>query len=386
LRSCIQRARIFALGGRINYRDLLPFVLNDDGEISQRTYIPFSIEILYSFCSERQCSLARWVDLRVKRHKDLNKFLLEFDIETRSDWAILNKAAKSHVDGQRYQEILTVFHDIYRRDRPQQHRNRLGGRCPEPTQAQLEAMIFSLYKRGININSPADMLGELETIAKILRQRSIWGQTGYPATESIERHDDEEQEFYSQLEVFVDPTSKEDLVVKLEQQELQEFCQQQLFECLDKAIKQGIADHISKQNKSRGYACLAHLIKPILHLIYCEAKSQAKIAQQFDISPTRLTHLVHPTNLLKNIRRQTVNMLLEQVLEKAKKFGYVQFPLQPDDFDYLMQQLEAYADEQVFQQAFTELKSSKKSAMESVYAQRLCFFLNEPIETETQGR
>jgi hypothetical protein len=361
LHSCVRRARLFSAGGRINYRDLLPFVLNDDGGALQGSFIPFSVEILFSFCQKRDCSLASWVDLKVKRHKDLNKFLLEFDIEIRSNWAILNKAAASHLDEQQDKEILAVFHTVYRWDRLGQHYQKLGGRCSEPTQAQLEAMIRHLHKRGIYINSSYDMLNELEKIVKFLRQRSIWGKTGYPATESIDESNHNADDVYRWQEAFFDPKSQGDLAVNLEEQELQDFFQHQLFECLDESIKEQVEKLISKQSQSRGYASLAPLIKPILKLIYCEGKSQTEIAQQLDINKTKLTRLVHPTNLLKNIRSQAVDILFKKIIDKANELGYLQLPLNKDNFDFLIQHVEAYVDKEIFL---------------TLYTQRLCFFLN----------
>lgn len=357
LRSCIQRAKLFSAGGRINYRDLLPFVLNDDGEISQGNYVPFSIEILYEFRPEHQYSLARWVDLKVKRNKELNRFLLEFDIEIRSNWAILNKAAKSNLDNQRDKEILTNYHAVYRWNRPQQHRS-IGRKCPEPTQLQLETMIRRLRKQGIYINSYYDMLSELERIAKILRQQSIWGKTGYPVASSLD-------------EVIDDiPQNNVDPALELE------FLHHSLIESLDKAIIQVIENHISKQSKSRGYATRAHLIKPILKLIYLSGKSQSEIGKELDISQLQVSRLVNPTNLIISTRRKTLETLLNNLLEKAKQIGSVQLPLEPDYFDYLLQQVEEYLNKEIFQEALAELRTSRNT-MNSLYAQRLSFLLND---------
>lgn len=367
LLSCIQRAKLFSAGGRINYRDLLPFVLNDDGIAPKGKYIPFACEILFEFHPESKCSLARWIDLKVKRHKELNKYLLEFDIEIRTAWAILNKAGKSHLDNQQDKEILAAFHVVYRWDRPQQHCQKCTGKCPQPTPAQLETMIYHLQKLGISINSSDKMLDELERIAKLLRQQNIWGKTRHIT----------QQEHRDEWELIIDPTSTEDLAIKFEQQELQDFCQQQLFECLDKVIKQAINDHIAKQSKSRGYASLVHLIKPILREIYLSGKTQTEIARKLDINQITISRLVNPTNLVKTIRRQTLDILLNQVLEKAKQLGYTQSPVEPDYFDNLVQQLELYIDILIFREAIAELRTSRQSAMQSIYAQRLCVLLNQ---------
>ncbi len=367
LLSCIQRAKLFSAGGRITYRDLLPFVLDDDGVTPKETYIPLSCEILYEFSPEYKCSLARWVDLKVKRHKELNKFLLEFDIEIKTPWAILNKAAKSYLDDPQDKEILTVFHSIYRWDRLQQRRHKCAARCPQPTPVQLETMILHLQKGGVSINSTDKMFSELQRIAKLLRQQNIWGKTGHIS----------QQDYHSEWELIIDPKSQEDLAIKFEQQELQDFCQQQLFECLDKAIKQVIHDHIVKQSKSRGYSALVHFIKPILQEIYLSGKSQTGIGQQLGINQITISRLINPTNLIKIIRRQTLDILLDKVLEKATQLGYARHPLESDYFDNLVQQLELYIDILVFREAIAELRTSRQSAMESIYAQRLCFLLNE---------
>lgn len=362
LQSCIRRAKSFSLGGRINYRDLLPLVLDDDGKIPRGDYVPFSIEILYSFDLGHQYNLGSWVDLKVKQNKELNKFLLEFDIEIRSNWAILNKAVRSHLDDQRDKEILTVYHAVYRWDIPQHHR-RSGRKCPEPTQPQLEIMIQRLSKQGIYINYCNEMLSELERIAKILRQQSIWGQTGYPVTSSLDEIDDI-KEYLTTVDT-----------ANFEQLELREFFHQQLSECLNKTVIQVLEAYINKQSKSRGYGTNARLIKPILKLIYESGKSQTEIGEELGISQLKVSRLVNPTNLIISTRRKTLEMLLDILLEKAKQMGSLRLPLEPDYFDSLLQLLEEYLDKEIFHEALAELRTSRNT-MNSLYAQTLCFVLN----------
>lgn len=230
-------------------------------------------------------------------------------------------------------------------------------------------MFRHLRKHNVYIYSCYEMLSELERIAKMLRQQSIWGKTGYPVTSSIDEViEDAQQEFYSGLTVS-------DPVTEFEQLELQ-FLHRQLFECLDKAIIQVIQDHISKQSKSRGYATSVHLIKPILKLIYLSGKSQTEIGKELGISQLQVSRLVNPTNLIKSIRRKTLEMLLNNILERAKQYDYVQLPLKPDYFDNLVHQLEEYIDKQIFEEAIAELRTSR-NAMNSLYAHRLSFVLND---------
>jgi hypothetical protein len=99
LQSCMKRVRLFGSGNGFTYRDLLPFVLNDDGKISNGGFVPFSIEILDSFSPDQTCSLGGWVDLRVKRNPAPNRFLLERGLNFTSDWALLNRANPRQLAG-----------------------------------------------------------------------------------------------------------------------------------------------------------------------------------------------------------------------------------------------------------------------------------------------
>lgn len=98
---------LFGSGKSFTYRDLLPFVLNDDGKtqvILDRdrktqlvvmgdeppqvtTYQFFSVEVLRTFkAAQSSLSLDNWAYLRTKQNAELKQFLAEFGFRHLSDW------------------------------------------------------------------------------------------------------------------------------------------------------------------------------------------------------------------------------------------------------------------------------------------------------------
>ncbi|HIK19123.1 MAG TPA: hypothetical protein IGS53_28100 [Leptolyngbyaceae cyanobacterium M33_DOE_097] len=274
LQACQKRARLFGTGKGFTYRDLLPFVLNDDGRSQLQTFVPFSIEILNSFSPERQCSLGKWADLRVKRHPELNQFLLEHGLRFCSDWALLNRADPRDFKGID-RHLIEVFHQVYRRDRPQQHRQGLRQKCPDPTTAQLQEMAQLLRDRQVLISSASSVISQLKSIASMLRQEEIWGRSGFPVTEPLEVTDPTTGE--TTVKEIPDETYSNNLETE-NQLELQNFCQEQLLCCLDEAIQSGISEHVRQLEQRPRYAHLAHQVEPALRLLYFEKQSQAQIA------------------------------------------------------------------------------------------------------------
>ena len=372
LQSCIKRARLFGAGNGFTHHDLLPFVLNDDGQLQQGSYTPFSIEILRSFQPERKCSLAGWVDVRVKRHPELNNFLLECGLRFSSDWALLNKANPKHTKQQR--DIIEVFHQIYRRDRPQQHRNGGSRRCLDPTEDQLQEMICCLRERSVPIYSSKDLTAQLKSVAEGLRQEAIWGQRGSPLTEPIEVPDPDGEGNISRFPSI----TPSDSIEEAERLDLQEFCYEQLLGCLDQGIRRGIGDRITALKQSPRRAHLAQQVKPAFRLLYCEGKSQTQIATLLGMTnQSQVSRILNPKDFLIDVRRRTLEKLLHTILEKAKELGLVEVPVAPDYLSNLMQQLDVFVDAEVFQAAAAEISVSKNRSMNSLYAQQLRLVLNE---------
>ncbi|KAB8334938.1 hypothetical protein SD80_000710 [Scytonema tolypothrichoides VB-61278] len=88
--ECVKLKENFGKNHNFSLSDLLPYVLDDNGKVSQPGSSEcFSRQILQSFDS-KQSSLTTWTIRKFKQHQPLNKFLLECGVYRISDWAILN--------------------------------------------------------------------------------------------------------------------------------------------------------------------------------------------------------------------------------------------------------------------------------------------------------
>ena len=187
LKQCKKLDALFSGEKQFNYRDLLPFVLNDDGEklivldrdgktqlmvneggqTKQSRYNFFSVKVLQTFNPELQSrmSLDNWTYLQTKQNPELKIFLSEFGFKNLSNWALLNRARKKQLENLLYEErcVVEAFHAVYRRDR-QQQKNRVTKKCPDPTNDQLEEMLAYLKPKKVRINTPFQLIKELKQI------------------------------------------------------------------------------------------------------------------------------------------------------------------------------------------------------------------------------
>jgi transcriptional regulator with XRE-family HTH domain len=373
LQSCLRRSRLFGPGYGFTYRDLLPFVLNDDGKSLQGNFVPFGIEILQSFCPQQSATLAGWVDLRVRRHPELNQFLLERGLHFSSDWALLNRANPQRMHGID-RVLVETFHQVYRRDRPQQHQ-RGKQRCPDPTEPQLQEMLQRLQAQQVSLPSAQSVLAQLKRIAEILRQEDIWGRRGSPVTEPLETTDPETGEV--RLRELAGDTNGNDAEGE-ERSELQQFCRDRLQHCLEQSMRQAIRERIQHLEQRPRYAQLAHQVKPALRLLYFEGKSQAQIAAQLGMtSQCQVSRVLNPKELLMTIRQRTLERLLRDLLTKVQELNLVELPISPAYLKNLIQHLETFVDEQVFYAAVAELNSARNRQFNSVFADRLRQILHE---------
>jgi hypothetical protein len=81
--------------------------------------------------------------------------------------------------------------------------------------------------------------------------------------------------------------------------------------------------------------------------------------------------VLNPGELLAKIRALTVQQILDKMLEKAQDMGLTKIPAAPDYLKNLSEQIEAFADAEIFQQAAEEIKAGKNRSMSSLYAQQL---------------
>lgn len=390
LMACRKIDHLFGDNQSFTYRDLLPFVLNDDGKtliildhndqialtlethdaLKIKTYQCFSLQILRTFNPDKHnsMSLDNWAYLQTKQNPDLKSFLSEFGFQKLSDWALLNRTRPKQLAQLSPSDchLVEVFHTVYRRDRQQQKQG--NKRCSDPTDKQLQEMITYLAVCPTSINS-LKLMSELRRVALQLRQYDLWSYR-----ESLEIDD---LETGNRL-IRTDLPSTVINELDVEQQELLTFFHKQLQLALGQSIQQEIASRITYLKKSRGYSNFADKLIPALNLYYRQGIALKEIAQMLGMSSwAQARRIVNPGELISTIRTLTIRQVLEQMLQKAAQKGLTCLPPAPDYLENLIQQIESLADAEIFQEAFDEIQAGKNRSMKSVYAQELCYYLEE---------
>ena len=391
LKACQKLDSLFAGDKLFSYRDLLPFVLNDDGktpivldrdgrtqlvlnnnsQTETTAYQFFTVEILqsYDYSSQSRMSLDNWAFLRTKQNPELKNFLSEFGFKALSDWALLNRTRPRELErlSMRDRYLVEVFHAVYRQDRRQQ-RPKGAKRCPEPTEEQLKKMLVRLQSK-VAIDTTADVMKALKQIAIQLRQYDIWSYR-----EPLEIQEPDTGDYVVRSDLPYDSVSETDI----EQQELLQFLHQQLQLALVSGLKQEIEASIAKLRKSKRYAPLASQFTVGLQLYYCQSQSLREIAPQLGMTSwDQARRVLNPGGLLSNVRTSCLQKLLDSILKKASEKGLTEIPPKIEYLKVLSEQVEAFADREVFQEAAAEIKSGRNRSLDSLYAQHLCFFLKQ---------
>ncbi|VEP12564.1 conserved hypothetical protein [Hyella patelloides LEGE 07179] len=392
LKSCQKLAALFSSNDNFNYRDLLPFVLNDDGQqeiilaedgktqliidrdgnTQAAQYRLFTVEIVASYKSDNSSmSLDNWAFLQTKQHPELKKFLAEFGFQHLSDWAMLNSTGVKQIAQLTTsdRQLIEVFHAVYRRDRRQQKVKRMG-KCPNPTQEQLQEMQTLLRERNCIFPSAKSVFAALKKVASLLRQYDIWS---YREPLEIYEPDSGNYAFRNDL-----PTENSNNALASEEQELLNFIQDSLNKALVTAIKQTISTRIAKLNKSTKYRPFAAKFVTGLELYYCQKKSLGEIAPLLGFSNwSQARRVLNPGDILNTVRTQTVQRLLTIILQKTQNLGLTDTSPSANDLQSLSIQIEAFADEAVFQAATAEIKSGKHRDLQSLYAQKIRLYCQQ---------
>jgi hypothetical protein len=394
LKACKKIDNLFSGEKQFTYQDLLPFVLNDDGqslvildrdgktqlildnkgETKTTNYKFFTVEILRTFKhnSSTRMSLENWTYLQTKQNPELKNFLSEFGFKALSDWALLNRARPKQLErlSERSRTSVEIFHAVYRRDRLGQRQAGVR-KCPDPSSAQLQEMLTLLQERNVIINSPVELIKELKQVATQLRKYDIWSYR-----ESLDIYDPNTGSYTPRADLPTDSLNELDV----EQQELMEFLHQQLSLALAGAIEQEIRASITKLEKSKTYAPLAKQFLPGLQLYYCQGLSLKDIAPKLGMSSwAQARRVLNPGDLLNKVRGSCVQQVLDRTLEKAKDKGLTKIPPEPDYLKTLLEQIKAFTDEEVFSEAVEEIQAGKNREMNSLYAQQLRLYFEQHI-------
>lgn len=394
LKACQKIDNLFGTEKTFTYQELLPFVLNDDGqsliildrdgrtqlllddngEAKTTAYNFFSVKVLQTFKADSQSrmSLDNWAYLQTKQNPELRDFLSEFGFKHLSDWALLNRSRPKQLErlSQRDRHLVEVFHAVYRRDRLQQRQQGIR-RCPDPSSAQLQEMLTRLRERDVIINSTVELMKELKQVATQLRQYDIWSYR-----EPLEIEDPDTGNYTPRPDLPYESISELDV----EQQELLEFLHEQLKLALTAALEQEIRTRITTLQKSKKYAPLAIQFLPGLQLYYCQGISLKEIAPMLGMTSwDQARRVLNPGETLNNVRTLAVQQLLDKMLEKAQGMGLTKIPPEPDYLKTLAEQIEAFADEEIFREAGEEIRAGKNRSMNSLYAGQLRLYIEQNV-------
>ncbi len=395
LKACKKIDHLFGGEKSFTYQDFLRFALNDDGqslvildsaaktqfvlnrngEAHPSTYELFTVKVLQTFKSDSatRMSLDNWTYLQTKQNPEIKEFLSEHGFKNLSDWALLNRTRPKQLErlSSRDRNLIEVFHAVYRRDRLQQRQIRgqvSPKRCPDPSNTQLSEMLAVLKQRGITINTSVELTKALKYAAIQLRQYDLWSYR-----EPLEIQDPETGNYTPRTDLAYESISENDI----EEREFLEFLHDQLQLTLSEVIESELRNCISRLEKSKKYASFAAKFIPGLQMYYGEGMSLKDIVPLLGMTSWDQTRrILNPGELLAKVREQTVQKLLDSILKKAQSKGLTTITPPIDYLKNLAEQIEVFADEEVFQSAAQEIRSGKNRVMSSAYAQQLAIRLN----------
>ena len=389
LQACKRFGNVYSSNPQFTYYDLLPFVLNDDGRdliilgqdgqthlkldhsgIPQSvTFKLFTVEVLRTFKADSPTSMSldNWAFLRTRQQPDLKNFLSEVGCQHLTDWALLNRVRPKQLEqlSERDRHLVEAFHAVYRRDRRQQQKGSC--RCLDPNDSQLAEMVDLLQQRGIYLKTH-ELMQALRQVAKQLRQCDIW-----QSREPLEIQN-EDGGYDMRFDLPASALSELDA----EEQKFLELLRYQLSIALAQSLETAIQTQITYLEKSKRYAPFASYLIPGLKLYYCEGLSLKEIGPQLGMSSWDQTRrILNPGELLNNVRRLMVQQLFEPILEKAKSKGFTSMPPELSYIKTLTEQIEAFVDAEIFEEAASEIKAGKNRSLDSVYAQQLKHYVKQ---------
>ena len=207
------------------------------------------------------------------------------------------------------------------------------------------------------------MIAELKQVAVQLKQYDVWS-----SRKPLEIHDPDTGN--DVLRPDLPHASTDELNV--EEQEILEFLHQQLKSALIQSIDQEISACIAKLEKSKTYAIFAQKFITGLQLYYCQAMSLKEIFPLLEMSSwDQARRVLDPGKLINNVRARTVEKVLDSAIAKAQENGLTQLPPEPEYLKNLIEQIEAFADVELFREAAEEIRAGKNREMNSLYARQL---------------
>ncbi|MEB3215843.1 MAG: hypothetical protein VKN72_06235, partial [Nostocales cyanobacterium 94392] len=322
---CLNLEKQFGADGGFTSRDLLPYVLDDDGRFQPKnSYQCFSLKILQSF-DVSQSSLSSWTSRKVKQHPALSKFLLECGIYLLSDWAILNDTQPKQLERilsqfhsltvteiQLYKWLLESYHTVYRAQRLQQCRGKKTSKCQPPTIEQLQQIndklsSLSTGKFSFSTDNLIALMAQLQQLAKYLREYRIYIRGGSLATESIDNN-------------YLGYTNQIDNQEENQTSEFLNLYRPQFLECLDNALATVTQTRVSKMQRKD--IRKANQFITALKLFHCQGLSMTEIAKLIEMKAQfQVTRLLKLKEFRADVTNELLLMLKARVLQLAQNYS-----------------------------------------------------------------
>jgi hypothetical protein len=291
----------------------------------QSEYQSVASKILQSFESNKG-QLNTWTKRLVMA--ELNSFLLECGIYLISDWALLNGMTPDRfrrLCDRTYQlsqkeidtkiQLLTAFHLIYRRDRPQTDAKRRM-KCQSPNAKQLEEMLNHLATQGITHYSAAELLTELQAIAELIRQARRRSQISIDDPNSggiVDESGNAGLTGRSPLETLEENEENE-----RKQQFLQHY-QKDLLTNLENSLEEGVDQRLEVLKKKESAKIPAYLTA--LCLFHCQGQSMGKIGKILNLGSQSTVSRFLKLDLFRADVRQTLLLKLrDRILALASTY------------------------------------------------------------------
>jgi len=375
-KACLNLEKQFGFSGGFTCRDLLPYVLDDDGRLQAKSsYQCFSLEILQSF-DIRQSSLSSWTNRKVKQHSGLNKFLLDCGIYLLSDWAILNDTQPKQlerilsqfhsltvVEIEKNKWLLQSYHQVYRAQRLQQRQSGKTRKCQPPTAKQLQQISDKLnsFSGGKYCYSNDDLITQLQRLAEYLREYRIHVRGGSLAKESIDIADSNNYDYVVTDNEENNQTS-----------EFLELYRPQFLECLDNALAVVTQSRVNKMQ--RRDAIKAKKFLTALELFHCQGLSMTEIAKRIEMKAQfQVTRLLKLKEFRADVTNELLTLLKFRVLQLAENYSSL------ERLQTLESQITISLTEQInnlISEAEVEAAGAKSNSMNSRFASRLCQYLD----------
>ena len=312
-------------------------------------------QILFTFDPEKG-SLSTWTARSFQRHKTVRRLLLEYGIESVTDWLVLNSTTTSQGLKrilQMYQRspreieeavnLLKVFQSIYRTQVLSQCRK--GQTYPAPTQEQLILMSRQLVLP--ELLTAEEVENRLKDLAYLLRQYRIRrsppvSQEAAPLVDTVDSN-------------LISESHK--------------------LKCLDKAVIKVLEtrlDNFSRKG-SRGQK-LAVEFKQILNLFYCQKLGTTAIAIQLDLGhQTTVSRKLSRKKLHSDISRNLLACLADCLFEEVETF------LSPHQLNNWSVKINAFLEPKIaelIQEADRKAQTSKNRCLDDPLSAAICRYIS----------